>query len=88
MSILDYFKPKKSAKTAKDRLQIIIAQERSRANESDFLPVMREEILKVIEKYMGVSLTDVKVDLHKNENNAILELNITLPEKSKAAATC
>ena len=42
MSIFDFLKPKKTtAITAKNRLQIIIAQERSSAGAPDYLPLMR-----------------------------------------------
>ena len=49
MSIFDFLKPKKNtASVAKNRLQIIIAQERSSAGAPDYLPLMRREILEVI----------------------------------------
>jgi len=84
---LDIFKPQKSAQTAKDRLQIIIAQERSKqSQQADYLPLMRQEILKVIAKYTGIDAQDVKVDLQSNDNNSVLELNITLPDSVTAKA--
>ena len=86
MSILDYFKPKKTASKARDRLKIIIAQERSQAGQPDYLPVMKQEILKVIEKYTNISLKDIEMGFHSDESNAVLELNIKLPEKVEAAA--
>ena len=55
MSIFDFLKPKKTtAQTAKNRLQIIIAQERSSQGAPDYLPLMRREILEVIRKYVSV----------------------------------
>ncbi len=85
MNILRLLKRGKTAKAAKDRLQIIIAQERSQqSQQTDYLPLMRQEILKVIAKYTGVKLQDVKVDLQSNRSNSVLELNITLPENLKA----
>ena len=80
MSILDYFKTKKTAVKAKDRLQIIIAQERTKAGQPDYLPLMRKEILNVIEKYTNVCLDDVEIGFHSTDNNSVLELNIKLPE--------
>ena len=80
MSFLNYFKANKTAVKAKDRLQIIIAQERSRAGQPDYLPLMKKEILNVIEKYTNVSLKDVEVGFHSSENNSVLELNIKLPD--------
>jgi cell division topological specificity factor len=80
VSFLNYFKANKTAVKAKDRLQIIIAQERSRAGQPDYLPLMKKEILNVIEKYTNVSLKDVEVGFHSSENNSVLELNIKLPD--------
>ena len=44
MSIFDFLRPRKNtAQTAKNRLQIIIAQERSSASAPDYLPLMQRE---------------------------------------------
>ena len=78
---------KQSAKTAKDRLQIIIAQQRTESNTPDYLPLMREEIMKVIAKYTKIDTNQVKMDLHYNDNNSVMELNVMLPEnKTEAVA--
>ncbi len=85
MSILDYFKakPKKSANRAKERLQIIVAHERSMRKGAEYLPRMKEDILNVIRKYVNISEEDVNVLLETNDDDCqILELNITLPEKN------
>lgn len=81
MSFLDYFKTKKTAVQAKDRLQIIIAQERTQAGRPDYLPLMKKEILAVIEKYTRVSLDEIEIGFHSNANNSVLELNIKLPDR-------
>ncbi len=78
MSILQHFKRKKSAEIVRDRLHIIIAQERAQANSPDYLPMLRQDILAVIAKYAKVDLNTIKVDLHRQENNAILEINLVL----------
>lgn len=84
MSILEYlgFK-KKTASIARDRLQIIIAQERAGklGKEEDFLPLLRQEILAVVAKYTNIDIEQVKVDLHRNETSSVMELNVVLPEK-------
>lgn len=86
MSLLDYFrsaKPeKKSANLAKDRLQIIVAHERSmRDNTPDYLPQLKHDILEVIKRYVAVTSDQVNVQLEQKDNNlSVLELNVTLPE--------
>ena len=82
MRILNYLRAnKKTASIAKDRLHIIIAQEKSAQQSKDYLPLMRQEILDVIAKYTGAELSDAKVDFHTDKRNSILELNVVLPEK-------
>ncbi|OGT68787.1 MAG: cell division topological specificity factor MinE [Gammaproteobacteria bacterium RIFCSPHIGHO2_12_FULL_45_9] len=80
--IADYFLRRKgSANIAKDRLQIIIAQERTEAtNRPDYLPLLRQEILAVVAKYIHVDMSQVSVDFHRKDNNSVLELNVLLPE--------
>ncbi|OIN04283.1 cell division topological specificity factor MinE [Oceanisphaera psychrotolerans] len=84
MSLLDYFRSKKnfnSAKLAKERLQIIVAHERSQRDTPDYLPQMQQDILEVIRKYVNIDLDQISVQLdQKGENLSVLELNIMLPE--------
>jgi cell division topological specificity factor len=82
MSFFDYFKSNKknTASIAKERLQIIVAHERGKREQPDYLPQLQQEILDVIRKYVNVGQDQVHVQLDKNEDCSILELNITLPE--------
>lgn len=84
MSLISYFRKKKSAETARDRLQIIIAQQRTEKDSPDFLPLLRKDIIAAIAKHMNIETNEVKVDLQCKDNNSILELNVVLPEKVKA----
>ncbi len=82
MSFFDYFKSNKknTASIAKERLQIIVAHERGKREQPDYLPQLQEEILAVIRKYVMVGDDQVHVQLDKNDDCSILELNVTLPE--------
>ena len=81
MSIFDFLKPKKNtAQTAKNRLQIIIAQERSSRGAPDYLPLLRRELLEVIKKYVNVDVDAVKVDLIKDGDHDVLDISVALPE--------
>lgn len=85
MKILNYFKKKnKSAFIAKERLQIIISHERGQQKDPDFLPKLQQEILDVIAKYVHIDKDKVKVQLDHTGVNAVLELNIPMPEKPLA----
>lgn len=82
MSFLDYFKStkKNTASIAKERLQIIVAHERGQREQPDYLPMLQQEILEVIRKYVSVDQEQVQVQLDKNDDCSVLELNVTLPE--------
>jgi cell division topological specificity factor len=88
MSLFDYFRSSaaikpKTASTAKERLQIIVAHERNGSKSLDFLPEMKREILEVVKRYVCVEDEQVSVSLdQKNEDLSVLELNITLPESA------
>jgi cell division topological specificity factor len=82
MKFFDYFKSKKksTASVAKERLQIIVAHERTAKNQPDYLPALQRDLIAVISKYVAISEEMVNVTLDKNDEYAVLELNITLPE--------
>ncbi|WP_097460811.1 cell division topological specificity factor MinE [Mangrovitalea sediminis] len=82
MSLLDYFRSKKpaTASIAKERLQIIVAHERGRRDQPDYLPQLQQELIAVIRKYVQIDDDMVQVQLDKNDSCSVLELNVTLPE--------
>ena len=73
---------KKTASVAKERLQIILAHERSGRNaaEPDYLPALQQELVAVISKYIKIDAQDIKVDLQRQDNLEVLEVKIELPE--------
>lgn len=86
MGLLSFFKKEKkknSANLAKERLQILIAHERTDKTQKspDYLPKLRDELVDVIRKYVHVSDKDVNVSLEKGDDFDTLELNITLSDK-------
>ncbi|MBA4093117.1 MAG: cell division topological specificity factor MinE [Candidatus Accumulibacter sp.] len=83
MSLLNYLfgTKQKTATIAKERLQLIIAHERSDlGSKPDFLPDLQKELIAVISKYVSVNPDDIKVSLEKQDNYEVLEVNIVLPE--------
>ncbi len=84
MSLLSLFlgEKKKSAAVAKERLQIILAHERSgrNASEPDYLPALQRELVAVISKYVSINPDDIKVQLERQDNLEVLEVKIELPE--------
>ncbi|WP_029462839.1 cell division topological specificity factor MinE [Serpentinimonas barnesii] len=87
MSFLSFLlgEKKKTASIAKDRLQIILAHERSgrNASEPDYLPQLQRELIAVISKYVHVNPGDIRVHLERQENLDVLEVKIELPETQR-----
>ncbi|WP_017445020.1 cell division topological specificity factor MinE [Gayadomonas joobiniege] len=88
MSLMDYFKPKKTnaASQAKERLQIIVAQRRRADSQSENLSALEKDILEVIRKYyMNVEESAIQLHLEqKEEDISVLELNVTLPDDKES----
>lgn len=83
MSLLNYLRPnrnKSSAMLAKERLQIIIAHERSRRQDKVDLNELQNRLIHVIAEYLAIDKNMVKVELERDENRSVLELNVTLPD--------
>ena len=87
MSFLSFFlgEKKKTATVAKERLQIILAHERSGRGgpRADYLPQLQAELVAVISKYVQISADDIKVSLEKQDNFEVLEVKIELPDGAR-----
>ncbi len=83
MSLLSFFLGQKkapSAGVAKERLQIILAHERTdRGVASDYLPQLQKELIDVISKYVKINPEDIKVHLERQDTFEILEVKIEMP---------
>ena len=86
MGLLALFRSKpNTAQVAKERLRIIVSQERNRRGGGpDYLPLLRKELLEVIRKYVNVDPDAIQVSLEKEDGHEILELSVALPEQTKA----
>ena len=87
MSLLSFLlgEKKKTANVAKERLQIILAHERTGRGGSrpDYLPDLQRELIAVISKYVAISADDIKVNLERQDNFDVLEVKIELPDALK-----
>jgi len=58
-----FFKRKKSASVAKDRLTIAIMSDRDRVNAYPFMDEMKAEIIEVVKKYIGVKGVEIRKEI-------------------------
>ena len=84
MSLLSYLlgEKKKSASVARERLQIILAHERSGkgGSRADYLPALQRELVAVISKYVSIRAEDIRVHLERQDNFEVLQVKIELPD--------
>ena len=84
MRLLDLFRPaaaaarSRSADTARERLQLVLAVERSGGGPS-FLPQLQQDILEVIKRYVEIDNEKVSIELERGQDISMLEVNIELP---------
>ncbi len=87
MGIADFFRERRnrrgSASVAKERLQIIVSHERAERGGPDYLPMLRQELLEVVRRYVTVDPDAVRVDVEREGPHEVLELNITLPDEGR-----
>lgn len=66
----------KSASVAKDRLHIVIAQQRGMP---DYMAKLEQEIIETIRRYVHVDEDAIQISLGSEGNYSALEVNVTLP---------
>ncbi len=81
MNLLGFLnRGKTSAPVARDRLQILLAHERSSGEgQSELIAKLREEILAVIAKHVTIDRDKVQVKLDRGASVSTLEIDIEVP---------
>jgi cell division topological specificity factor len=72
-----------TANVAKERLRIIVQQERSARGGPDYMPLLRRELLEVIRKYVNVDPAAVQIKVEREDGQEVLEFSVALPEKAR-----
>jgi len=87
MSVLSFLfgRNKKSANLAKQRLQVLLAQERAArgTRRHDYLPALQRELMNVVSKYVKVQSKDIQMNLQHRANSEVLEVRIQLPQAAR-----
>ncbi len=68
-----------SAPVARERLQILLAHERSLRGEPDLLVLLRDEILAVVSRHITLDPDRVIVKMDMRDTVSTLEVDIELP---------
>ena len=81
------FAKRGSAPVARDRLQILLAHERTAGEgQSELIARLREEILDVIARHVPIDRDKVQIKLDRGAAVSTLEIDIEVPELKKPAA--
>jgi cell division topological specificity factor len=73
------FRKKSTAPVARDRLQVLLAHERSVIGKSDLLATLQEEILAVIARHVTIDREQVQIKLDRGASFSTLEIDVEVP---------
>jgi cell division topological specificity factor len=76
-----------SASAAKDRLQILLAHERTGRASPEVLPLLQRDIMEAIERHMKVGGDNVDIRIERGDDLSTLEINIELPGNRRLDVT-
>jgi cell division topological specificity factor len=79
MNLLDLFRRRGSATVARDRLQILLAYERTSKSRSDLLVVLREEILGAVKRHVTIDNDCISVKMEPGDKVSRLEVDVQIP---------
>jgi cell division topological specificity factor len=86
VNLLDLFTRRASAPQARERLQVLLAYERSGGGRSDLVAILQQEILAVIAKRVPIDRDKVVVRLDAGESVSTLAIDIEVPQRAFAAS--
>ncbi len=83
MRLLELFRRSRpappTASLAKQRLQVLLALERTAGHGPDFLPLLQRELLEVIRKYVEIDENKLKVEFERDTTMSMLAVSVELP---------
>jgi cell division topological specificity factor len=80
-----FFKRRSSAPVARERLQILLAHERSALGQSNLISILREEILAAISRHVAVEPENVQLKMHRGTAISTLEIEVEIPNMAEVS---
>lgn len=62
---------------AKERLRLVLVHDRASVS-PEFLDKVKEEMIRVISKYMEIDETSTVINIHRSDGTAVLEANLAI----------
>jgi len=85
VTIFSFFKRRSTAPVARERLQVLLAHERTAGSDNKLIAVLQEEILAVIARHMPIDRDKVQVKMGREEQVNTLEIDIEMPVRAGAS---
>lgn len=80
--MFDFFKPKKSAASAKERLQLVLIHDRTDLTPAE-LDALKDDLLDVISKHVDIQPDEVRIGLERDGRSQRLVADIPLRSMSR-----
>jgi cell division topological specificity factor len=85
VSLFGFFARGRSGQHARERLQLLLAHERTSESRSDLVAILQQEILAVIARHVAVDRDQVVVRLGRGGEISTLEIDIEVPLDARKA---
>jgi cell division topological specificity factor len=87
MNIFRTFRHPPSAPLARERLQILLSDERAGRGTRDLLAILREDILAAVAKHISVDQQNIQVHMGRRcARGSVLEIEVEIPSACSLAA--
>ena len=82
MNLFNLITRRRSASVARERLQILLEYERNLIDQTDLIAVLREEILRIVARYVNIDSDTVQVKVDRGSNVSMLAVGIRIRNAS------
>jgi cell division topological specificity factor len=82
MNLFNWLGRRRSAPVARERLEILLQYERSLINQTDLIAVLREEILRIVARYVVIAPDTVQVKVNRGNTVSTLAVGIRVHNAS------
>lgn len=84
MNAFNFFR-RGSAPVARERLQILLAHERTACSQPDLLGLLREEILAAIGRHVAFEPDKVQIKMERGKSMSTLAVDIEIPNLHRSS---
>ena len=87
MSLFTFFKSRSSAPVARERLQILLAHERTAVGPRDLVAILRDDLLRTIARHIEIDPEKLTVTMDRAGAFSTLEIDVEIPVDKVEEAT-